>query len=128
MNQDEIIDTTGCPKCAAAPHQPCVNADGSKRRRNHVERLYRAQDILNGKPDRQSGKVHQDHMADRRCPICFKLLKSPRGATDHITHAHELTRLEAKEVRREYRHKHGHQPQKRRDEDEFDLIDDGDVV
>lgn len=109
MTRDEIINTTDCPKCGAKAGHPCREADGSERaqRKNHVERVYRAQDIASGKPDRTTGEQGHDHLAQRRCPICHKALKSRQGATDHMVGAHGLTRDEAKARRREYVQRHG---------------------
>ncbi|WP_306150713.1 hypothetical protein [Roseovarius sp. MMSF_3281] len=134
MTRDEIIETTDCPKCGAKPGQPCRKGDGSDRaqRKNHVERVYRAQDIAAGKPDRFTGKLNDDHQADRRCPICHKLLKSRQGATDHMVGAHGMSRSEAKKQRKAYVLKAGSKANKmgysqKAESDDFDLIDDGDT-
>lgn len=129
MNREEIINTSSCPKCEAPVGQPCKRPakDGNK---NHVERLYRAQDAAAGKPDRTTGEANFDHLADRRCPICHKALKTPQGKNDHMMGVHKMTRAEARAASRAYRQQsdpqHHLKSQSTRppaDDDDFDVIE-----
>ena len=114
MNRQQIIDTTDCPKCGAPKGHHCTDGRNA-RKRSHAERLYRAQDIEAGKPDRITGEVYADGLGKRRCPKCKKVLKSAQGLKDHI-----------RDVHRKGMNRHQHKPVGYVDDD-FDLIDEGDV-
>jgi len=129
MNRDEIISTTGCPKCGVKAFQPCVKNDGARRPKSHVERLYRAQDIEAGKPDRTTGKVNRDFRANCQCPKCKKLLKSEHGVVRHMIDAHGLDRPSIKALRREYIKSQEFKTSapKPTEVDDIDLMDDTDA-
>lgn len=93
MNRQEIRDLTECPKCGAARGDVCV---GRKNGANHFERLYRAQDIANGKPDRVTGEEFQNPFIARTCPACRKRLRTKDGVIHHLQDAHDVDAVTAR--------------------------------
>lgn len=103
MNRETIRKLADCPECHAGIGEKCRHSDGTSRDANHLKRLFRAQDIENGKPDRETKAENPDPMADRRCPECRKLLKSRGGVLNHMRDAHGVGRGQAKAQHSLYR-------------------------